>query len=120
MAAPSQPNLVLLITDQQRAPQHWPAERAWMDGLMPNDAELRRTGITFTRAFIATAMCSPSRTSMLTGLYPAGHGVPLTMTEATSSPTRRTCPTCCGPRRASAGAARCRACAWPRRWAAVC
>ena len=28
---------------------------------MPNDAELRRTGMSFRRAFIATAMCSPSR-----------------------------------------------------------
>ena len=92
MAAPSQPNLVLLITDQQRAPQHWPAERAWMDRLMPNDAELRRTGITFTRAFIATAMCSPSRTSMLTGLYPAGHGVPLTMTEGDLFPDPKNVP----------------------------
>ena len=53
------PNLVLLVTDQQRAPQHWPDDPAWLDALMPNDAELRRTGMSFTRAFIATAMCSP-------------------------------------------------------------
>ena len=45
------PNLVLLITDQQRAPQHWPEDPAWLDALTPNDAELRRTGISFTRAF---------------------------------------------------------------------
>jgi len=72
------PNLILLITDQQRAPQHWPRDPAWLDDLMPNDAELRRTGMSFSRAFIATAMCSPSRTSLLTGLYPSRHGVPLT------------------------------------------
>ena len=53
------PNLVLLITDQQRAPQHWPKEPGWLEDLMPGDAELRRTGISFTRAFTATAMCSP-------------------------------------------------------------
>ena len=40
------PNLILAITDQQRAPQHWPQDPAWLDALMPNDAELRRTGLT--------------------------------------------------------------------------
>jgi choline-sulfatase len=74
------PNLILLITDQQRAPQHWPEDRAWLDGLMPNDAELRRTGMSFTRAFIASSMCSPSRASLFTGTYPSRHGVKLTMT----------------------------------------
>jgi arylsulfatase A-like enzyme len=75
------PNLILLITDQQRAPQHWPDEPGWLDALTPNDAELRRTGMTFTRAFCATAMCSPSRASLLTGTYPSRHGVTLTLTE---------------------------------------
>jgi len=75
------PNLILLVTDQQRAPQHWPDDPAWLDALMPNDAELRRTGITFRRAFTATAMCSPSRASLLTGTYPSRHGVTLTLTE---------------------------------------
>jgi arylsulfatase A-like enzyme len=75
-----QPNLILLITDQQRAPQHWPEDPAWLDALMPNDAELRRTGMSFNRAFTASAMCSPSRASIFTGTYPSRHGVPLTLT----------------------------------------
>src|SRR5262249_51031950 len=74
------PNLILLITDQQRAPMHWPTDPAWHDALMPNDAELRRTGMSFTQAFVATAMCSPSRASLFTGTYPSRHGVTLTMT----------------------------------------
>jgi arylsulfatase A-like enzyme len=84
-----QPNLILLVTDQQRAPQHWPRDRAWLDELMPNDAELRRTGLSFTRAFTATAMCSPSRASFLTGTYPSRHGVTLTLTEGDLFPDRR-------------------------------
>ena len=32
------PNLLLLITDQQRAPMHWPEEPGWLDALTPNDA----------------------------------------------------------------------------------
>ncbi len=59
---------------------------------MPNDAELRRTGISFTRAFSATAMCSPSRASVLTGKYPSRHGVKLTLTEGDLFPDRRNVP----------------------------
>ncbi len=93
MAAPHRPpNLVLVVTDQERAPQHWPAEPGWRDALMPNDAELRRTGMTFTNAFIATAMCSPSRASLLTGTYPSRHGVTLTLTAGDLFPDRRHAP----------------------------
>ncbi len=64
---------------------------------VPNDAELRRTGMTFTRAFTATAMCSPSRASFLTGTYPSRHGVTLTLTEGDLFPDPRN-----APRRAAA------------------
>jgi len=74
------PNLLLLITDQQRAPMHWPADAGWLDALTPADAELRRTGVSFEQAFIATCMCSPSRASFLTGAFPSRHGVKLTLT----------------------------------------
>jgi choline-sulfatase len=84
-----QPNLVLLVTDQQRAPMHWPTDPAWLDELMPNDAELRRTGMSFSQAFIPTAMCSPCRASFLTGTYPSRHGVTLTMTRGDLFPDRR-------------------------------
>jgi choline-sulfatase len=86
------PNLVLLITDQQRAPQHWPDDPQWLDALMPNDAELRRTGMTFTNAFTATAMCSPSRASIFTGTYPSRHGVTLTLTDGDLLPDPATLP----------------------------
>jgi arylsulfatase A-like enzyme len=74
------PNLLLLITDQQRAPMHWPDEPGWLDSLTPTDAELRRTGVSFEQACIATCMCSPSRASFLTGTFPSRHGVNLTLT----------------------------------------
>ena len=59
---------------------------------MPNDAELRRTGMSFTRAFTATAMCSPSRATFLTGKYPSRHGVTLTMTQGDLFPDRANVP----------------------------
>ena len=80
MSPERRPNLVLLITDQQRAPMHWPQEPGWLDALMPNDMSLRRTGVSFERALCSSAMCSPSRASFLTGTYPSRHGVTLTLT----------------------------------------
>ena len=48
--AKRRPNLVLLITDQQRSPMQWPRDEGWLDALAPNDAELRRRGLSFTAA----------------------------------------------------------------------
>ncbi len=87
-----QPNILLVITDQQRFPRHWPEEAGWREALMPNDAELARTGIRFTRAFCNTAMCSPSRATLFTGRYPAEHGVTLTLTAADLRPDPRHAP----------------------------
>lgn len=47
---------------------------------MPNDSALADTGLSFERGFCSTAMCSPSRATLLTGLYPSQHGVTLTLT----------------------------------------
>ncbi|MFM9045709.1 MAG: sulfatase-like hydrolase/transferase, partial [Solirubrobacterales bacterium] len=75
------PNLLLVITDQQRPPMHWPDEPGWVEELLPADAELRRTGASFENACVASCMCSPSRASLLTGRWPAEHGVELTLTQ---------------------------------------
>ena len=71
------PNVLVILTDQQRYPRHWPDEPGWLRTLMPNDAELARTGLTFGNAYCNTAMCSPSRATLFTGLYPAEHGTAL-------------------------------------------
>ena len=79
-SAAKPPNLMLIITAQQRYPMHWPEDQEWLDQLMPADAELARTGVTFEQACIASCMCSPSRASLFTGRWPAEHGVDLTLT----------------------------------------
>jgi choline-sulfatase len=83
---------VVLITDQQRAPRHWPEEPGWLRELMPNDSELANTGLSFRNGFCNTAMCSPSRSTLFTGLYPAEHGVNLTLTAADLRPNPRFAP----------------------------
>lgn len=41
----------------------------------PHISRLQREGATFERAFVPSAVCSPSRASLLTGTYPHTHGV---------------------------------------------
>jgi len=86
------PNILLLITDQQRQPQHWPDEPGWLQKLMPNDAEIARTGLTFNRAFCNTCMCTPSRATLFSGQYPAQHGLTLTLTMGDLMPSRSNFP----------------------------
>lgn len=47
----------------------------------PNIDQLAREGVRFTRAFCTTSLCSPSRASILTGLYASRHGVRDNFTE---------------------------------------
>jgi choline-sulfatase len=70
---PARPNLLLLITDQERAVQHWPD--GWAEQNLPALARLRRHGLTFRNAFTNTCQCSPARATLFTGTYPAVHGV---------------------------------------------
>ncbi|MBN1489468.1 MAG: sulfatase-like hydrolase/transferase, partial [Phycisphaerae bacterium] len=41
----------------------------------PNIDRLAREGVRFTRGYAACRVCSPSRASILTGKYPANHGI---------------------------------------------
>ena len=83
------PNLLLIITDQQRQPQHWPDDPEWLEKLTPADAEISHTGVTFTETCAASCMCSPSRASLLTGRWPDEHGVKLTLTQGGAKPDPR-------------------------------
>jgi arylsulfatase A-like enzyme len=68
---PSGRNVIIFITDQQRALQWFPA--GWAEANLPCQTALADTGVTFSRAFTNTAMCTPARTTLFTGLYPAQH-----------------------------------------------
>jgi len=76
-------NVVLFITDQERAIQHFPPD--WADRNMPGAKRLAENGLTFQRAFCSAAMCSPSRATLLTGYFPAQHGVKWTLEDDMTS-----------------------------------
>jgi arylsulfatase A-like enzyme len=69
---PGQKNILLLMTDQERPPIWFPA--GWEAANFPTLTRLKSKGLTFDRAFCCTSMCSPSRNSLFTGLFPAQHG----------------------------------------------
>ncbi|MBQ7807257.1 sulfatase-like hydrolase/transferase, partial [Rhodococcus sp. (in: high G+C Gram-positive bacteria)] len=83
---PQKPNIVVIITDQERRPMYWP--QGWAEQNLPNRKRIADHGLSFDQAVCNTAMCSPSRSTFFTGLYPAQHGVTRTLTEGgTVSPT---------------------------------
>lgn len=67
------PNLLLIITDQERALQHWPASFAAEH--LPALTRLQRHGLTLTHHFTNACMCSPSRSTLLTSQFPVVTGV---------------------------------------------
>jgi choline-sulfatase len=70
-------NVILFLTDQERLIQHFP--RNWMRENLPGLRRLTRHGLSFESACTAACMCSPSRSSLMTGYFPAQHGVKYTL-----------------------------------------
>lgn len=68
---PQRPNILFLMTDQQRADTVMPDHPC----LTPNLDDLAAQGVRFTRAYTPNAICSPARASLMTGLYPSQHGM---------------------------------------------
>ena len=68
-----QPNLLLIWTDQQRAD----TLRCYGDTMIeaPNLNRLADESFVFRHAYCTQPVCSPSRASILTGLWPHTHGV---------------------------------------------
>jgi arylsulfatase A-like enzyme len=71
------PNILVIIVDQLRFPQG-AFNQELLDAAAPNIAALRRESVSFDAHFAAATMCSPSRATMLTGLYTHQTGMFLT------------------------------------------
>jgi arylsulfatase A-like enzyme len=77
-------NVLVFLTDQQRAVQHFP--RGWSKRNMPGLSRLQRHGLTFQNAFTNACMCSPARSTLMSGYFPAQHGVKYTLETDMPSP----------------------------------
>src|SRR5688572_18851087 len=71
--APANPNIVFIMTDDQRQD----AMSAYGNAILktPNMDRIAAEGIRFTEMFVTNSLCAPSRVSYLTGLYSHTHGV---------------------------------------------
>ena len=62
------PNVLVIVVDQLRYPQWFSPGPPGM-GLAPNLLRLRRGAVSFARHYTAANDCTPSRSTLLTGLY---------------------------------------------------
>lgn len=65
------PNILIFMTDHQRADTLAP----WGRAITPHLDRLAGQGVTFTNAFCPSPHCCPARATFMTGLYPSRHGV---------------------------------------------
>ncbi len=71
------PNVLLFLVDELRYPTVYdgPVLREWMQTNLRAQRVLRENGVDFSRHYVQSAACAPSRTSIFTGQYPSLHGV---------------------------------------------
>lgn len=79
-------NVVMFITDQDRAIQHFP--RGWAKKNLPGMRRLLRHGLSFENCITNSCMCSPARATLMTGYFPAQHGVKYTLEEDMYDPRK--------------------------------
>jgi arylsulfatase A-like enzyme len=77
-------NVLVFLTDQQRAIQHFPP--GWARRNLPGFTRLQQHGLTFENAFTNACMCSPARSTLMSGYFPAQHGVKYTLETDMPSP----------------------------------
>jgi len=71
--AETPPNIVLIVTDNQS--EILLGAYGNQDIKTPNIDSLADDGMTFSRAYASSGVCSPTRATLMTGLLPSQHGV---------------------------------------------
>jgi arylsulfatase A-like enzyme len=79
-ADPTRPNILVVLVDQMRYPQG-ALNQTLMDQAAPRLAGLRNQSVSFGHHCAAANACSPSRSTLLTGLYTHQNGMFLTNTQ---------------------------------------
>lgn len=69
--------MVLFLTDQERYVQHFPP--GWVEENLPGWNRMKKNGMNFKNAFTAACMCTPARTTLLSGYFPAQTGSRFTL-----------------------------------------
>ncbi|MCH7971483.1 MAG: sulfatase-like hydrolase/transferase [Chloroflexi bacterium] len=72
MAQPDRPNLVYIFTDQQRADTMAAYGNDWIQ--TPNLNRLADDSFVFENAYVSSPICTPSRSTLMTGLWPHTNG----------------------------------------------
>ena len=71
MPAPARPNILVVMSDQQRADALSLADTGWT----PHLAAWSRDAVNLRQTYCPSPHCCPSRATFFTGLYPSRHGV---------------------------------------------
>lgn len=71
--ASDRPNIIFILCDDHRADAMGVAGHPWIE--TPHLDRMAAGGVYCPNAFVTTSLCSPSRASILTGLYAHNHGV---------------------------------------------
>ena len=67
-------NVVIFMTDQESYHDTlWP--KGWLEKNLPGYAQITKHGMKFDNAYTNTCACSPARSTIMSGYYPAQHGV---------------------------------------------
>lgn len=72
-ARDDRPNIVFILSDDHAHDMMGCAGHPWLQ--TPALDRLAGDGVRFSNAFVTCSLCSPSRASFLSGLYPHAHGV---------------------------------------------
>jgi len=67
------PNVIFILTDDHRFDAMGFMGHPFLE--TPHMDRMAKEGVHLTNAFVTTSLCSPSRASILTGLYAHNHGV---------------------------------------------
>ena len=67
------PNILFILTDQQRRDSLAAYGNDWIEA--PNIDGLARRSIVFDNAYVTQPVCTPSRASIMTGMYPQSTGL---------------------------------------------